>query len=999
MTFSIERFYHAYRKAKNEAFRDSNCAHGLKFAHYEQDLDANLRQLRRRLKQSNSWRNDLSFIGGVTCIPKSVASPFPGGHIPSVHCQVSEPMEQWQRECSTDHTARADFRPIIDATVDFMIVSALWILEVGHLYDEKLDARFAVGNRLRRWRPRDELSPGTPGDLNMISPNLFAPYFTAYGKWRSDGLAAMRAELTEGHRIVAVTMDLKRFYHHIDPTFLLADQYLDQIGAVFTPAQREFTAHLLDAFDTWNQAAHLRYGCSERGLPVGLTASSLIANVLLAEFDRRVVSELSPRHYGRYVDDVFIVLRRNEFFESGEAFIQWMADELGSIAEATIADVNGFHETSLRITLPYAENSELIFTGKKQKIFQLAGEHGIDLLNPIEEQIRQNTSEFRDLPHLPATESAMAHRALLVTPDAQLEADALRKADAVTLRRSGFAMLLGDLEAHAHDLDPGSWEPLRAQFYGLAERHLLAPKAFFDYTRYLPRIVGLMASCQDWEQATSFIDGLGRTRQCLLETCSVEVGSLSTCMSDTFANLGKRCIESVLQSVLEPNGRTMRIIQRIRRVTGAPVQIPRTLAPIRDEAQRLVLLDWSREPYVGYWLHATDNASAIPFPRSLATREILPLEEIQIFSEAAGLNHPHWPALAFPTRPISVNEITTHAPELLLNGAEFSQVVRGLRGIWMPPTTELFVRPETINLPPHIFVPGTARNIPSIAITSLEVSDEEWNAAANNSPILTLERYQRLNSLLDSVMAAKPHRPNYVLLPELAIPRRWMMRVVGKLANRGVSVIAGVEYHTDRNDCTVLHNQAIVALSTNYPGHSRALVLLQSKGQAAWGEAALLRSIGKSVAAASTGPFDRPVYVHAGFNFGILICSDLTNIRNRSRFQGKVDCLLVPEWNRDIASFSSLVESAALDVHAFIAQANNRRYGDSRLRAPMKESYLRDLIQLKGGKNDFFVIEDIRYHDLRQFQSHPIPLDDSNQIFKPFPNGFQQNMSLFRRVW
>ncbi|HEX7261348.1 MAG TPA: RNA-directed DNA polymerase, partial [Luteolibacter sp.] len=441
--------------------------------------------------------------------------------------------------------------------------------------------------------------PGIPGNLNLISPNLFAPYFSAYGKWRADGLAAMRAELVEGHRIVAVTMDLKRFYHHIDPSFLLEEQYLDCIGADFTPEQCEFTQHLLDAFATWNRAAHLRYGCQERGLPVGLTASSLIANVLLAEFDRRVVRQLSPRHYGRYVDDVFLVLRRDEPFESGELFIQWMADELGPIAEAAIADGVGPHETSLQIRLPYAGNSELIFTGKKQKIFQLFGAHGLDLINPIEEQIRQNTSEFRDLPHLPSTESAMAHRALLVTPDAQLEADALRKADAVTLRRSGFAMLLGDLEAYAYDLDPGSWQPLRAQFYGLAERHLLAPKAFFDYVRYMPRIIGLMSASGDWDEAVAFIDGLARLRECLLRTCQVENGSLTTCMGDTLDNLGKRCLEAVLQAVQAPNRRTMRLMQRIRRVMGMSVQIPRTLTPIREDAHRLILLDWSREPYAG----------------------------------------------------------------------------------------------------------------------------------------------------------------------------------------------------------------------------------------------------------------------------------------------------------------------------------------------------------------------------------------------------------------
>src|SRR5690606_25899458 len=120
---------------------------------------------------------------------------------------------------------------------------------------------------------------------------------------------------------------------------------------------------------------------------------------------------------------------------------------------------------------PSASGSELLFVTAKQKIFQLAGDHGLDLIHPIEEQIRIQGSEHRNLPSLPISEGGMASRALLVNSDAQLQADALRKADTVTLRRSGFALLLSDIEAHARDVEANSWQKERNQFYGLIERH------------------------------------------------------------------------------------------------------------------------------------------------------------------------------------------------------------------------------------------------------------------------------------------------------------------------------------------------------------------------------------------------------------------------------------------------------------------------------------------------------------------------------------------------
>src|SRR5690554_3587552 len=62
-----------------------------------------------------------------------------------------------------------------------------------------------------------------------------------------------------------------------------------------------------------------------------------------------------------------------------------------------------------------------------------------------------------------------------------------------------------------------------------------------------------------------------------------------------------------------------------------------------------------------------------------------------------------------------------------------------------------------------------------------------------------------------------------------------------------------------------------------------------------------------------------------------MICSELTNIRYRGDLRGKVDALFVSEWNPDTDTFSSLIESSALDIHAFMIQSNNRTYGNSRI--------------------------------------------------------------------
>ena len=75
-----------------------------------------------------------------------------------------------------------------------------------------------------------------------------------------------------------------------------------------------------------------------------------------------------------------------------------------------------------------------------------------------------------------------------------------------------------------------------------------------------------------------------------------------------------------------------------------------------------------------------------------------------------------------------------------------------------------------------------------------------------------------------------------------------------------------------------------------------------------------------------------------------------------------------------------------------------RRLGLSRMRGPLKAHYLRDLIRVKGGLNDYFVVGQIEHIALREFQSHAVPPSGDSVQFKPFPIGFPTRLSAARRT-
>lgn len=233
-------------------------------------------------------------------------------------------------------------------------------------------------------------------------------------------------------------------------------------------------------------------------------------------------------------------------------------------------------------------------------------------------------------------------------------------------------------------------------------------------------------------------------------------------------------------------------------------------------------------------------------------------------------------------------------------------------------------------------------------------------------------------------MIAQPQHSRYLVLPELALPAHWFIRIARKLQGRGISLITGIEYlHASK---ARVRNQVWAALSHDGLGFPSLMIYRQDKQRPAFHEEQELERLAGLELKPDKVWKTPPVLQHGDLRFALMVCSELTNISHRAALRGKVDALFVPEWNQDTDTFNALVESAALDMHAYIIQCNDRQYGDSRIRAPFKESWQRDLLRVKGGITDYCVVGEIDVQALRAFQSsHRSPA----KPFKPVPDGFE----------
>lgn len=628
----------------------------------------------------------------------------------------------------------------------------------------------------------------------------------------------MQNSLGEGKSINAITMDISSFYHNVSPNFLLRKEFLMSINVNMAVDDATFTSQMVDAINCWYSGTPDFMNRPEGALPVGLSASKIISNILLHQFDKEMVENLAPLYYGRYVDDVFLVINSPKSVNDGDEILSWVEEHVPCVYKQK--------DGTIKVKYSYAHDSKLIFARDKQKIFCLSSAHGLDLIDQIFSQIRKHSSEYRMLPDVPNTAPEMASRALLATSNASLEADSLRKADVVSVRRLGFSLLLGDIESYAKDLYPMEWAKERSEFYGLVRRHLLNPKGLFEFEQYFRRVFCLMISCGDFPDAEVFLSDLDACFALLSDTTNdgTVTGAKYNLYKEYFS---KSLAESALQAStgrLFVNWNKLRRLLKKLKEMHPDVNISLTTKSLTKLSRQLLLSDLGSRPYKDYWYYSQDeDLNLVKIPKARDVRRVLRLKAIRDFREVAELKVAHWPALAFPTRPLTIQEIAIISPKVLEDSALFEKAIKSLRGARIKDEFGIGFNPIEMEQKCRIltvprYTKPILKNKITIALTSVLTTDQQWMNAANGKPDRSLERYQLLFKLINRILKEST-RPDYIVFPECSIPRRWAFNIAQKLTKNGISMICGLEYYVDKIKSPKFRNDCFISLVTRWPGY------------------------------------------------------------------------------------------------------------------------------------------------------------------------------------
>ncbi len=254
-----------------------------------------------------------------------------------------------------------------------------------------------------------------------------------------------------------------------------------------------------------------------------------------------------------------------------------------------------------------------------------------------------------------------------------------------------------------------------------------------------------------------------------------------------------------------------------------------------------------------------------------------------------------------------------------------------------------------------------------IAVGNIKMENDECtNVLTNRWAGLSRNKKQALRNLLAETYNDSNKKVDLLVFPELYLPIYWLNEVVDFSKKSQTAIVTGLQYIPYAKDQVKNYIAAILPFTFGGLHYKNAFIFIREKNDYSPKEKINLAKHGKYC-------FDRPVpnyqiYLWKGLDLATFVCFEFTDIFARALLKSKCDIIAAPVFNSDTTYFSNIIDSAVRDLHTIIVQANNSKYGDSRITGPYNRDN-KDIIKIKGCENDHILIGEVDLSEILKFQA------------------------------
>ena len=933
------------------------------------------------------------------------------------------------------------FNFLIDIPIELHIINVLWIVKLGYLldsdycyYSDKYTS-YCYANRLEIDKDKECILPGN---------KLFKLYSSQYQKWRDDCIEATE-DLLNNHKkdAIIISLDIKRYYPSVKLNYEdvnatlkqkcnnkqfdkykfltnilknIRDEYIKQIKKVIIKEENDFGKILP----------------SETPIPIGMLSSNVIANWYLKDFDKQLIKQVKPIYYGRYVDDMLIVLEntggcnkdncdKTNCVENRKLTTKNIIENYfckGIKKQILEPDTSSDNKDDVEYNINI-HNCKLKIQEKKIKLFVFDTNGSKAMLLKFKDNLRKHSSEFRFLPDEDRIDEDFVQNSYSI--DYCDTINKLRSVDRYQLDKFKISTYLAKqltLAKYAKDNN----------HYAKTKEELLyafSGRLGLDLYCYWDKVLTYFLLNNDEASICNFIKKIGLS----IERISYKADNkenkkeLENKTKKDIENKIKKELESYLKEALyltlslypkyiykntnDPN-QDLTLKNLFYKLNQAKGYFAEEYDEVVSAYRKSLMIKhkYCFMPIINYLdLPSDSNLSFIERdltkclkkgnfnldskkfnfnPRNFTIEDILLLEYYQQFIEnTKSINKIHENAV---NNYVNLN-LKQYSSEI--DNSFYEKKQKAIQKYF-----NKILSPYTENQPYEINIDKNNENKSidlykvRFGLYNTKVLDSDITKNIQGNLNLTFKDLQKLIKFLNMSIQTNASKANIIVFPEVSVPIQWLGLLSDFSKKHNVAIICGLKHIIDK-DTKVVQNYIATILPFKYGYKNDCYITFRLKKWYAPGEEKEIKKYKLNVPETASKT-KNILFVWNNLHFAVYDCYELADIQFRSEFKSKVDFIIGCEWNRDIKYFTNITEAAARDLHCYVIQVNTSQFGDSKIIAPKKSDEM-TILNIKGG-DDNILIGEVNIEELREFQrKETLYLEDKDKTYKTLPPNFNKN--------
>lgn len=839
----------------------------------------------------------------------------------------------------------------IDMPMELHLLETVWTLFIAKIVnDNNVVQGCSYGNAIDDKVLFDNTIDDLKGSIRFKKNRLFKIYFPQYCDWKNNAINEVDKNKKDKNTVL-VSLDIKSFFYSVCWKFEMLDRIIqdDRLDGL-----KQLTSIIKKIFEQYTKILSgvrvlaQKVNNKENVLPIGLFSSMLIANIYMSAFDKEMNGNKNVLYYGRYVDDVLLLLNVSQ--------TGFTADDTG-LEKLLVKDNNILLKAADNNFIINGYDNLIIQKDKLKVIFFECGK-----CNGLIAQLRKTKiipSQMNIVPNsdIKMTDFEEAAYAIhnftnetKIRDLGQLEIDRFKLS-------SHMSELVRSSRYRRENMDSPEEKQLRQQEIDKVTSFFVGSNAIEFNSNWINALYFTMLSSSGrktkWYQLEDGIrEAIRRIKISRLEDiCKGKTQGIKSKMKKDLYHMFDICVATALAINPKFSNKEKKEILELRYLIRNANLFNHYLVsfPLMNYSEKIdgdvdfsnmSLSDLNKEYFE---VHSSRKMELSP--RFINFDELFQYYFIR--------------SIVFGTSGMVSEQIIDNIRNTFLE-------VNDINPLWANPLA-ISIQDDNGIIAGYKFqkisLYNKKRNLNriKIAVANIKLDIDKCCMGLNGTPVIR----NRLDfiSFLSASYKNQKDKVDYLVFPEFYLPLSWMQDVLSFSRKTGITVISGIQYICRNN---MAHNVIGVFARVKSGRYNSSCILVREKNNYAPLEKQLLATEGYSVI-----DKDTPVYTcidDGSVRFGLLLCYEFTDICARGLFKDKADILFIPENNSDTTYFSNIVETMTRDVHAFMVQSNTSNYGDSRISGPYSRDQ-RNVVQIKGGDNDGLIIGTINIQEVINYRA------------------------------